>query len=111
MTKLVECLKDQCQICLLSNTSHTHYTYLQERVDVLKHFEDTVLSYQVGMVKPQPEIYMEVLRRCNVAAQDSLFIDDLLPNVEAARALNIRGHHFNGYETLRKELQELGFVV
>jgi putative hydrolase of the HAD superfamily len=111
MTELVKRLDGQCQKCLLSNTSDIHYKYLQKEFDVGKHFEDEVLSYKVGMVKPEPEIYIEALRRFNATAEDSMFIDDLLPNVEAARALNMKGHHFVGVEPLRKELQELGFIV
>ena len=111
VVELLECLRGQLPLCLLSNTSDVHYEYLQKEFNMARHFDNIVLSYKVGMVKPEPGIYHEALRLCNVAPEDSLFIDDLIPNVEGARALNIRGHHFTGIESLRAELKELGLVI
>lgn len=110
-TKLLEQLDGQCRKWMLSNTSKIHYDYLHSKFDVGKHFEDRVLSYEVGKVKPEPEIYKEVLKRSGVLAEECLFIDDLLYNVEGAQALGIQGHHFTGVELLRLELRKSGLSV
>ncbi|MET9858587.1 HAD family phosphatase [Streptomyces smyrnaeus] len=54
--------------------------------------DEVVLSCEVGFAKPDPRIYTHTLHLLGVAAQDTLFVDDVPENVEAARALGMAGH-------------------
>lgn len=109
MALLMQELRRQRPLYLLSNTNEIHYEYLESSFQVSRHFDELILSYKVGSSKPEPEIYEEVLRRSGMAPEDCFFIDDLNQNVEAARRLGIRAHRFTGIQELKNELVALGF--
>lgn len=69
-------------------------------------FGTLVVSGREGMVKPDPAIFRLLCERAGLAAEDCIFIDDNLHNVEGARAVGMAGHHFQGAEGLRADLAE-----
>jgi 2-haloacid dehalogenase len=73
-------------------------------------FRDIVVSGVEKLAKPGEAIYRLAEQRFGHAPGAMLFIDDSLPNVEAARALGWCGHHFRDSETLRTELVERGVL-
>lgn len=70
--------------------------------------DNGILSYTVKLIKPDPEIYKLVLQKCGIKAEESVFIDDTLVNVEAAQALGIEGIHFRSIEQVKEDLRKLG---
>jgi len=52
-------------------------------------FQDLFLSYEMKLLKPGHEIYQESVRRTGLKAEELLFIDDSMANVEAARSVGI----------------------
>jgi HAD superfamily hydrolase (TIGR01509 family) len=60
------------------------------------------------MCKPAPEIYLRAIEEIGVAAGETLYIDDLEENVEAARKLGIVSVQFTGLAALKVELRRLG---
>jgi glucose-1-phosphatase len=111
MAALLQTLKQQRPLYLLSNTNEVHYEYLQGRYDVARHFEELILSYKVGCSKPDASIYREVLRRADVPAHNCLFVDDLEPNILAASELGMQVIQFKGVAHLKDKLSEFGFKV
>ncbi|SMO98649.1 HAD family hydrolase [Paracoccus laeviglucosivorans] len=71
-------------------------------------FRDIVVSGQVSMLKPQPEIYRLLLDRNGLSASDCIFIDDSRANVEGALALGIDAIHFTDAEALGSVLSQRG---
>ena len=74
-------------------------------------FRDIVVSGQVALLKPEPAIYRMLLDRNGLVAQDCLFIDDSLPNVEGARAVGMDAIHFTDAEALAAELTARGLFA
>lgn len=111
MAELLSKLKTQRPIYLLSNTNEVHYEHLQASFNVARHFQELILSYKVGSSKPEREIYLEVLKRSGLEAGDCLFVDDLEPNIRAARELGIYAVQFEGAGKLKETLKDLGFQV
>jgi putative hydrolase of the HAD superfamily len=111
MARLLQTLRSQRPLYLLSNTNEVHYDFVQSRFNVSRHFDEMILSYKVGYTKPQAEIYREVLRRSKVDAEHCLFVDDLECNVNAARKLGMNTIQFRGVEALKQNLQGFGFTV
>ena len=72
---------------------------------VFDSFRDIVVSGDEKLAKPDPAIYALAERRFGYAPQAMLFIDDSLPNVEAARARGWHGHHFVDAAGLEAELR------
>lgn len=104
MTALVRRAKERgIRTGLLSNSWGNDYP--QHLFDGM--FDVLVISGEVGMRKPDPEIYEFTLERMQLPADQCVFVDDLLPNVHAARALGMVGVHHTDYATTAAELDAL----
>lgn len=108
MAELLQKLKEQLPIYLLSNTNEAHWQYLEDTYNVSRHFQELILSYEVGHVKPAPEIYEKVLTLSGFDAANCLFVDDLPQNIAAASELGMQTIHFQGAEDLKKRLKTMG---
>jgi len=108
MARVLQNLKSQRPLYLLSNTNESHWQYLEETFKVSRHFDELILSYKVGHVKPHPEIYEHVLERSGLAANQCLFVDDLEANIKAASQLGMHTIQFQGSEHLKENLQKFG---
>jgi putative hydrolase of the HAD superfamily len=63
-------------------------------------FDVVVASCEVGSCKPDPEIYRICLERLGLAADATLFVDDRMENVRAARAIGMHAQHFLGDDSI-----------
>lgn len=88
---------------LLSNSWGNNYQ--RDGWDEL--FDAIVISGEVRMRKPEPEIFHHTLGLLGVPAAEAVFVDDLPPNVEAAVALGLIGVHHTSYERTLAELETL----
>lgn len=70
-------------------------------------FDATVISGEVGMRKPDPEIYLHTAARLGVAPADCVFVDDLRPNVRGAVRVGMVGVHHTDVATTVEELEIL----
>jgi len=112
MIALVERLHGRFPLYLLSNTSDIHRDYVFRRYPVFSRFTDGTYSYAVRASKPGPEIYQHAIRTHGLDPAGTFFIDDLLPNIETARTLGFRAHHYHHdrHGELEKELAGLGIA-
>ena len=94
------------RVVALTNWSHETFPIALNRFDFLHWFEGIVVSGEEQTRKPFPEIYTTTLDRFGFNAQESLFIDDNLRNIEAAEALGISGHHFKSPMQLQQFLEQ-----
>lgn len=79
----------------LSNLAPHHMKALQRNwADLFDGTDGLFLSYQIGVRKPSPEIFHHVLEQLGAKGEQCFFIDDMLENIEAARAVGINAHHF-----------------
>ena len=95
----------------ITNFAADTFAESQERFPPLKDFIDIVISADEKLVKPDPAIYQVLLERNGLVAEDCLFIDDSLPNVEGARSVGMMAHHFSEPELLAQDLRTMGFEV
>jgi len=93
---------------ILSNMGDNVLANMQRTFDWLPRFDVLVWSYQLRMAKPEPAIYLHVLKELDVRPEEALFLDDKLVNVEAARALGMRALEFSTVEKLRRDLVAAG---
>ncbi len=94
--ELLQKLSKNYRLFLLSNTSSIHITEVNkilkastgiEKLDDL--FETVFLSYEMGLMKPDPRIYQQVLEQAGLNAEETLFLDDNPDNITAASKLGI----------------------
>ncbi|MBC7830376.1 MAG: HAD family phosphatase [Chitinophagaceae bacterium] len=105
--ELLKRIKDNYRLFLLSNTNGIHRVAFEKiyrdgfnngSLDSL--FEKAYYSYQIGLRKPNKEAYEFVLKENQLVPEETLFIDDALINVEAARECGMQGIHLQPGQTL-----------
>jgi epoxide hydrolase-like predicted phosphatase len=106
LVELIRDLRARYKIGLLSNAPDKLGYWLHESWDIKRFFDAVVYSAEVGIAKPDPRIYRLILEQLGVQPAQSLLIDDLLDNVDAATALGMKAIHFTDTKTLKEELQE-----
>ncbi len=103
---LLNKVKTAYRIFLLSNSNEIHYLHYLEDFKVksgLQHFDDlfekAYFSFQVKLSKPDPAIFEMVLHENSLIPSETLFIDDTLKHVLAARNAGINAYHLeNGMD-------------
>ena len=93
--RLLQLKKAGYRLFLLSNTIDVHWDYCVEHLfpyqsyGVEDYFEQCFLSQKMHLAKPNARIYEEVIRQANIHPDETLFVDDLKENCEAAEKLGI----------------------
>jgi putative hydrolase of the HAD superfamily len=97
---LLNTLKSKYKTFLLSNTNNIHLTEVNAIVfktsgekSLDPFFYKAYFSHLMKMRKPDPEIFNFVLRENNLNASETLFMDDILENIEAAKSVGIQTIH------------------
>jgi putative hydrolase of the HAD superfamily len=91
----------------LSNMPSDHEAYLRQRYDFWALFDGIVTSNRVGMVKPEPGIFLHLLQAFGLDPQNCVFIDDGPANIEIAQSLGIHGIHFKGAAGARRAFERI----
>ncbi len=97
-------------LAALSNWSAETFPKVANRFPLLSLFDTLVISGEVGLIKPEPEIYHYLLRKINKKAKDCIFIDDSESNVRTAEELGFISINFSSPERLGGRLEELGIL-
>ena len=87
---------------ILSNTEHVTYSVVEDLLS-LDHFKHKFLSYKIGHLKPEPEIYRHVIENIPFQKEELFFIDDLKSNVESARLEGIDSVQYSNFNELLSE--------
>ncbi|MEX0601374.1 MAG: HAD family phosphatase [Rhodothermales bacterium] len=95
----------------LTNWSAECFPVALEMFDFLDWFEGIVVSGEVGLIKPNEEIYHHLVDTFDLSPSSTVFIDDSAANIETARALGFAGIHFTGADRLRSDLKKLGIEL
>lgn len=96
---------------VLSNCGPEVMGRVRAQRDVDRYFDAMVVSWEVGLLKPDPAIYRLTLQRLGVEAPAALFVDDRAVNVSAAEAAGLQGFRFTGEASiaaLRERLDRAG---
>ncbi len=104
----IEELKERgYQVLYLSNYSEHTMEVNPEALEFLPHMDGGVFSCYEKLIKPDPALFKVILERYGLKPDECVFIDDNLPNVEAARNLGINAIHFEKYSQAKDELENL----
>jgi len=91
---------------LISNAWNGLRNYiLREKFDDA--FEYMVISSEVGAAKPDPKIFQIALEQLQVRANEAVFVDDFIENIEACETVGMKGIHFRDVESAMKQLKTL----
>ena len=102
---IVRALKGKYKLGVISNVGSKLETYLPKQyVDL---FDVITLSSEVALLKPEPQIYLEHLRKSGSQPEQAVFIDDRRPNVDGALAVGMEAIWYQNPEQLRTDLSKL----
>ena len=106
--ELILDLRGKYMVYLLSNTNSIHWNYVCKNAfnyrgfRVNDYFEETFLSYEMHLAKPDKAIFEKVLQDANLLPEETLFIDDSEANCKAAEEVGIHAHHYHIGDDLSK---------
>lgn len=103
---LIRSMHQHIKVGLISNAWSGMRSWITSQ-KVADLFDEITLSAEVGLVKPDARIYQKAMESLQVLPQESLFVDDTLKNVEAARALGMHWIHFTDPELAKSEIRRL----
>lgn len=95
----------------LSNFHDIAFKKVKEKYDFFHLFDGGVISSEDKLLKPNERIYEVILSRYNLLPKESIFIDDMKINVEAAKEANIEGLVFENTNKLKEDLKALGVDI
>lgn len=110
MHELLRTLRGRYRTFLLSNTSALHWAALNDRFAIDALTDGIVTSYTVGIMKPDPRIYELAEQRHAILPHQTVFIDDIQENVEAAQARGWAGIVHIDTATTLNSLRALGIT-
>ena len=107
--ELLEELRGRYRLAALSNSNELHWERNTNELRIIELFEFAISSHQVGLCKPDPDIYKAAIARAKVSSPDAIvFFDDLAANVDAAKSAGMRAFQVRGVEDLRARLVSEG---
>lgn len=99
------------QIFALSDNVHEIVSHLKEEHDFWHFFEGAVISAEVGLLKPDPEIYQHLLSTHQIEAENTLFMDDVQANVDGAKSLGINAFVFSTAEKAKSDMRQFDLIL
>ena len=108
--ELIAELADRYHIACLSNTNELHWPRMEEEFGLGELLQSAFLSYRMGLLKPDPEVFHHVAAELDRPAERILFLDDNILNVEAARAEGLHAYRVRGVDEAQRLLSELKLI-
>ncbi|MCX5701045.1 MAG: HAD family phosphatase [Candidatus Omnitrophica bacterium] len=107
---IVNNLKSEYKIAMITNTNILHYEYLKKNFPVFNVFHKVFTSCELGVAKPNSLIYQNALEELGVSAESAFYTDDRLDLVKSAQALGIKAFVFRDAKQLEKDLAMEGII-
>lgn len=108
--ELVADLPDELEVGVLSNTNALHWRHQTQHDEVRALFTRSYLSYELGMVKPDPEIFEYIVDDLGCPPGAIVYFDDNQMNVEAALSAGLDAALAKSPQDCRRGLEARGVV-
>jgi putative hydrolase of the HAD superfamily len=105
LVQFIQSLRPQYKIGIISNAWPDARFFHNLKFKLNTWTDGAVYSAEVKLVKPDPRIYQLALAQLDVCADESVFVDDMLVNVEAAQSLGMKGVQFKNTEQAIAEIK------
>jgi putative hydrolase of the HAD superfamily len=109
----IEGLRKEHKVFLLSNTNPIVMAWAEssdfcpaER-PLSSYFDGIYASYRMGITKPDPRIFLRMMKEANISAADTLFVDDGVRNIKTAAGLGMHTYLATNGEDWRSDLETL----
>lgn len=98
-------LHNKYQTALLTNASHEYIKSLTDKVELSDIFDEIIISSEIGLAKPDPKIYHYALEKLNVKPGESVFVDDTVKHIDAAKNIGINSILYQDFPQFKKKLE------
>ncbi|WP_154116258.1 HAD family hydrolase [Vibrio cincinnatiensis] len=98
-------------VLVLTDNVHEIVSHLKTAYPFWGLFDGAIVSAEVGLLKPQREIYLSLLTQYDLNAAETVFIDDMLYNVQGAESVGIKGIQFESAFQCEQALKSLGIQL
>ncbi|MDO8536563.1 MAG: HAD hydrolase-like protein [Candidatus Omnitrophota bacterium] len=103
-------LKKDYKLFLLSNIGRLHYEYIVKKFDILEIFDEIIVSFAVGAIKPEKKIFEDAIKRAGGDRSAVLYIDDREDLIKEATSFGIESIKYEGAEKLERDLKGKGVI-
>ena len=111
MEEVLERVRQRYRVAFLSNSNEVHAEVIPRQFAALFRKDDRfIFSHRFQCAKPDPDLFQRALEVVGAQPQQTVFVDDLLENVLAARSLGLRAFQFHDSATLTRELTDDGLL-
>ena len=107
---LLQKLKEKYKLYGLTNWSAETFPIVFKRYSFFSLFDGIVMSGEEKLIKPDKKIFELMLERYHLKAENALFIDDNINNIQAAKELGFSTIHVQEKTDLKTELSALGLI-
>lgn len=107
LVNFIRGLKSAYTTALLSNAWTGARRVLTHTKPCIDAFHISVFSCEIGLAKPDPAIYAHIIKLCDVDANEAIFVDDVVENIEAANLFGIHGVLFKNSAQAIKDVQTI----
>jgi HAD superfamily hydrolase (TIGR01509 family) len=103
---VVENLKQKgLRLILISNTCESHYNRIYSAYPILHLFDHKILSFEVGLLKPDPRIFKLALLQSQCSPSECFYIDDIPAFIRSAKKAGLQGAVFTDVPRLMQSIQ------
>jgi putative hydrolase of the HAD superfamily len=110
VVELLQELNPKYTLACLSNTNIIQWTGLCERISIDEYFQHSFLSYEIGKMKPEREIYAFAIAKLGCSPDEIVFFDDSEANVQAAVKAGMNAHRVLDFNDLKDKMKTLNLL-
>jgi putative hydrolase of the HAD superfamily len=103
-------LKKEYRLFLLSNVNKVHFEYIQSKFDIISIFDELILSYKVGVMKPEPAIFEYAIKQSGGDKTKVIYIDDREDLIREATSMGIESIRYESSGKLKEDLAARGVL-
>lgn len=109
--ELIEKLRKNYKVGLLSNTSEWDWDYMIQVAPEIETFDTITKSYEAKAMKPDEAIYEDALKKLNLKPEECVYTDDILEYVDKAKSLGFEAFQFTTAEKFKEDLKSIGVNI
>lgn len=95
------------KLYILSNYGKQSFKINSKKYGFLRYVDGRVISYEYEYLKPEPQLYEELLKKYNINRETAVFIDDRKENVEGALKVGLNALVFENFDSTNIKLMEM----
>ena len=100
-------LSENFELACLTNTNPIQWPKIKDEFGLGKHFNKRYVSYEIGLMKPDKNIYKYVLEDTGLLSHEILFVDDNYENIDSATNLGFQCCHVDNFQDAKNKINEI----